>query len=446
MIIYASSLVVHANDVRGPLHREITNWLSAKVRQTLEPASLVDGYHGEFPPNSLVEVAAAEANSDYPGGLIGYRLQHGDAATSGRTWTTDIGVMSTGQNARVSLVLSTHEDSRLVSPVLETTRPRIVTMIADSCRINSSTVGGSPMNLTLEDADAFDYRLRDPERDFPIVVVSCDRGGRYIVDATRLASLLLGIAEVVAIPPGIDTFRLEDLLTPSYSAYGGAVCMIWPRSRFGDRDLIPSQKLMTERLVTMLGKPGSVESEILAMVCHRTNPKHDRDAVTVVDVRRISAQQQLSRAKAVGTADSEEMRGLYEAIDIKQRQQISELEETLERTQSEVEQLRDQKDELERTCDALKLHLGAAQAPQRPQEVDSQLDHALIHRAIIDEPCLEDCLKVIEMCFPNRVEILTSAWSSARDSVTFKHGRKALGLLWTLCDEFWRCLADGQGT
>ena len=57
----------------------------------------------------------------------------------------------------------------------------------------------------------------------------------------------------------------------------------------------------------------------------------------------------------------------------------------------------------------------------------------------------EQCLYVLECLHGERVEILDSAWSSARDAASFKHGDRLLRLLVTLVTDYWDRMADGGG-
>ena len=57
----------------------------------------------------------------------------------------------------------------------------------------------------------------------------------------------------------------------------------------------------------------------------------------------------------------------------------------------------------------------------------------------------KDGLSVIAKLFPDRVEILETAWKSADDSVAFRDKKKAFELLWKLATEYWSALVSGSG-
>jgi len=441
MLIYCSHLWILPTCSGERLTQSIAKWLAQKTRGKIAASDLVDGYKRRFAPDYLVEVAEAETGE---GLLAAVRLRHSDVVVPGRDWLADVGIRRREDSVLCSVTLATHETSRFVPAVAETTRPRIVADIADSCPLDSATIGGSPRALTLDDAEAFDYRVKDPDRTFPIIVISCDHDGRCLVDPNRVASLLLGLAEVVVIPPGVDTFRLQDVLTEQYSAYGGAITFIWRRTRFGGRDVVPSTKLIPERLLELQARTTSLESEILAKVCHRTNATFALEALTLDDVRRAGSQALLDRALAHGGANAAELKSLYESVDVEQREQIKALELDLARKHEECDQVRDDLEEGRRANDALKQHLDAA-GTARPSAQPTPPDRSLLLACMTDEPTLERCLDVIEMLFADRVVILSSARSSAREAAEFKHSRRALLLLWKLCDQYWTMLCSGKG-
>jgi hypothetical protein len=52
---------------------------------------------------------------------------------------------------------------------------------------------------------------------------------------------------------------------------------------------------------------------------------------------------------------------------------------------------------------------------------------------------------LISKLFPSRIEILDSAWKSAKDSKTFEHKKQLFQLLWKLVNEYWYNLVNGKG-
>jgi hypothetical protein len=56
----------------------------------------------------------------------------------------------------------------------------------------------------------------------------------------------------------------------------------------------------------------------------------------------------------------------------------------------------------------------------------------------------DQSLTLISNLFPNRLEILPSAWNSAKDAKSFKHRKELLELLWILGTEYWGGLNNGR--
>jgi hypothetical protein len=299
--------------------------------------------------------------------------------------------------------------------------------------------------LTLEDADAFDYRVKDEGRDFPIVVISCGPDGSPLVDPARLSGLLLGVAEVVVIPPEVDTYRLQERLGEQYSAYGGAVTMIWRRTQSGTRNVVPSTKFVPAHLIDLKARSSSLEAELFASVCHRTNAMMNRTAITLDEVKRLESQRDLALALRRGGAQEEELKGLYQTVDVEQRAKIESLTADLARRDDEIAQLRDTIDELESAKMSLKQHLDASGA-SRPAPAARQPNLQLLLRCATDDINLVQCLEVIQELYPDRVVVLDSAIASAREASKFKHSRRALDLLIKLCGPFWSQLSEGKGT
>jgi hypothetical protein len=449
VLIYCSHLWLRPEAAEERFLDAAATWLSQKSRGPFKPSDLVDGCKKHFAPNNVVEVARADSPES---SAIAIRLRHPDGAIRGRNWLTDMGLRRQDGAVLASVTLTTEETSRFVPPVAETTRPRIVSLISERCQLDSRTVGGPPRPLRVADAEAFDYRIKDGEREFPIVLISSDRDGRYIVDPERVASLLLGLAEVAVIPVEEDTFSLADILGERFSAYWGAVAIIWRRARFGDRDFIPSTKLVPEQLLEIQAGHISLESHILARVCHRTNGPLSGGALTLEEVRRMATQLQLSRALHERGTDAAELQALCRTVDVEQREQIDSLKKDMAQRDEECDQLRDEvemlrKDikDLHRDNNSLRQSLRAAGAT-RPSGLSKPLNTSLLLECMYDEPTLEACLDVIESLFPERVVILPSARSSAKKSSEFKYPRRALKLLANLCGPFWTMLSEGKGT
>ncbi len=80
----------------------------------------------------------------------------------------------------------------------------------------------------------------------------------------------MGLADVVVIPAGADTYAIESQVGRKYSAFGGAVNIIFPM-RQGRTDRFCETVPRPEALEGLIEAGSSVESEVLAAITHRTN-------------------------------------------------------------------------------------------------------------------------------------------------------------------------------
>jgi hypothetical protein len=99
--------------------------------------------------------------------------------------------------------------------------------------------------------------------------------------------------------------------------------------------------------------------------------------------------------------------------------------------------------ELEQERDALRLEI--ARAPRAAQGGSERQIAALRAAFCTRDPTLEQALVVLEALLPDRVEVLASAYASARRSFGFTRRDKAWELLWKLATEWWDAMKDGGG-
>jgi hypothetical protein len=82
--------------------------------------------------------------------------------------------------------------------------------------------------------------------------------------------------------------------------------------------------------------------------------------------------------------------------------------------------------------------------PEHTAAITDDFRHAVID-ALNDCPTLEESLRVIQTLFPERVVILDSAWTSARDAARYKYRETGFDLLWKLVTSYWEALNSGKG-
>ena len=109
----------------------------------------------------------------------------------------------------------------------------------------------------------------DPGRRSVLIVVSPTAEKQYLVDVDRLRSPTVGLAQLFVIPKNEDTRALEHALTSKYTAYLGAVNVIFPISR--NQKFREAYRYLPEQLEEILEDGRSPETEILPSVAHRLN-------------------------------------------------------------------------------------------------------------------------------------------------------------------------------
>lgn len=442
MIIYASRLTLTNDDARSRIGEAIDAWLEQLRRSPGTSICDCDG-RVDLGSDHFIEVARHDDESR----AFAFRYGHPDRATKGREWLTEIGVTGAGPVTHCSILLQTRELAAQIRWRTDTTRPRVVQHITERCALSSATPGGALRQLTESDCEAFDWTVHDPDRLHPIVQVSALADGGYLVDADRLNDLLAGIADVVVIPADADTFAISDALGSQFSAYHGAINVLWPTvERFGE-SFVPSTRLLATHLQDTIAKGGRPESDVLALVCQRTNAPIARQHVSIESVQSRALRSALQAAQAATGAESAELKQLYKDVDEDQREQITSLTERLANEEREHNAARSRIEELEATTTSLKSQLeraGATSSPA-PQALSSD-DRAIIAKAMLDDAKLDDCLRALVVLHPDRVVVLESAFASAKKARKFNAPRKAFDLLSRLCGDYYDALCNGEGT
>ena len=137
-------------------------------------------------------------------------------------WTAVFQLSTTGD--AVQLNAEVHTDT---SSELEQTEVRIslISNLASSfhCRRGDTQLLTKPQRITTKAVNRFvDHRLRNPDRELPLIVVSKDQSGHDRLNPLELQDRLTGVAEVWSIDPDAST-DLAQLIGRSHSCYGGAV-------------------------------------------------------------------------------------------------------------------------------------------------------------------------------------------------------------------------------
>jgi hypothetical protein len=426
----------------------VAEWLSRKLKRRIGTDALLRG--GEIHGKDGWHVRSLAVLDQYPH-LASIELIHPDVAVSGRRWHSEIGLYQrlAGADVDLTVLVQTSEISARVTAPVSPGAPTFVSEILRRCQLSSAAIGGDTRVLDDGDAEAFRYVALDGARDHPLVVVSPTRDGKYLVDSPLLSQLLIGVAELVVIPPSADTFWLARSVGADFVPYLGAAKIIYSSGNTGR----PTVRTFTPHDVALAAlDPRAASRELFSLVLHRTNLplswKHVGRARVKDEL--LKREFERRRAAAAATGDAAEYTRFMEEYVKEQELAVQEallgkkrFEEALDAAQRIADDTqRDQRSKIE----ALKLQLESAgstsdESPYAPEDIAAVAE--TVASAIKNEPTPEECLRLLEHLFPTRVAILPEAWTSSRESAGFRYGQKLYGLLHALATTYWLALCEG---
>lgn len=446
MLVYANQLWLDTHSIDAPLS-VVARWLSRKVARRITAGQLTgeidvsgkDGMH-------IRSISAIEA---FPQ-MVCVTLTHPDSDVSGRRWTTEIGIRLPDASSPTELtaLLYTNEISTRVSTPVTTSVPRFIRDLVETLQVNVRTQGLEIRELDDESAEAFRHVIFSPQREHTLVVLSPDEAGTYLSDPRRLRDQLLGLGEVIVIPPEADTFWIARVVGRDFVPYRGAVRILYPPRR-GETTTRAISKLLTADDIPATASPSAAIQEILSLVVHRTNlplswrhlgPAVVREAKLnrLLAAKRAEAKHSGSQAAYIEFLESYVQQLEADVKDGKVDRE--ELEGALERSEEATR-------ELKAKAEALTAQLEMTAPARRPHQVlDGEKDAIAkaVAAAVTNGPTPEDALLIVEMLFGERVVILPEAWQSARDAKSFKYGQRLFELLYILGTTYWAALCAGR--
>ncbi len=378
----------------------------------------------------------------------------------GRRWITEVGVRREFEDGDVecTILLRTDDDSPN-NNVPEVSRPNLVPELLKICSLTPDIAGLSLTRLNILDDSMMDglrdFVIDNPDRRRPLLVVSPTMSGEYLVKVEKLSTLLAGLASVVVIPVGLDTYKMEEVVGERYVAYNGAVNIIFPGREVRGSRVVPTKKLMPDELLAV--SVGKREIEILAAVTRRTNSssysRHiSPEMVNELDLRRrITKWREESAEQGTQSKELGDLWAEYEKLD----QEKGEVESRLAKSDDEnvslnllLDQLQQEKDDAERKLqyelDSKQRNWQAASNKiPSDQDTNAVLANNLID-ILGDKLTLEDSLSILEKSFFGKIIVLDSAWKSAKDAKKFRYQQKAFELLLKLPTQYWQAKAEGK--
>ena len=464
MIVYSSMLHLLDSDPRPAVRDALKSWLERKLRRKLSDDQMQQGRHDlghghrleveEFAYDEGTPPTHRRPEHDW---ATSFRYSHPDRDVHGRRWLTEVGLsLWDGTKSCATVLLQTEEQSALANVPIATTRPRVVHMIQETCRLHGRTPGKTVRKLTIADVDAFLSFARDRDRKHPVLLLSHREDGRPALPPERLAELCLGIADVALIPAGEDTFALERALGQGMCPYRGAVFILWPTAGAGLNSHVQRTRVFAEQIDELLARGMDPASEVLARVCHETNATVSGWHVDLAAVRtlRLRLDLDLARQKLSASASPEQLvlLGMYEQTEKDDKKKIDDLKAEVDLLNSTVRAERASREDAEQESKEARHKANALEQSLREAKRTSasdccgseQLRQATL-RAVQGQPTLEDSLIVLEHLFGDRLVLLDTAWKSARAADEFREGARALDLLWKLCTGYYDAMRSGGG-
>ncbi len=448
MLVYCSSLALNPSNGLMSVAECVARWMGQRSKSFVRPEDLLSGCEQRLRDGANVVATstspASELNFPYLASMV---LSHGDADVSGRQWITEIGLRQgdASEPVQCSILLQTNEISARVHAPIQPTRPRLVEALVQNCQPVATTPGLHGKKLNESNAAAFSLALEHPTRDVPWVVVSPTRENTYIVNPARLRSLLVGLAEIIEIPPGADTFAIQSAIGTKHAAWLGAVNVIFPARSARSAGWFETTRFLPDRLIELAEDGGEPSSEILACVTHRTNlPALWRHtSPSTVAMAKLRKQLSAGIQKAQTSENTSEYAELLEFAD----KELREKEDVVRSLHSDIEDRDDEITRLSAENEALKHSLSGKQSAGAANgaaiaAMSDLRDAALA--AFDDDLSLSQCLLMLDTLCSDRVAVLDTAYKSAEDATEFKYPKQAFKLLRTLVTTYYSALLAGQ--
>lgn len=454
MIVYCSSLWLENTTQLENLFSIITLWLYKKTNCSIRLGAFTDQLSRTFSNGAFLNVTKSDEEFPY---LYSFRYTEQDKEVSGRRWITEIGIRQDMHNSDIqcSFLVQTSEISINVPQPKVTTRPRLIAEIMKRCKPSRQTAGTDIKLLeNLDDVEALAYELEFEGRRYPIILISPTTEGEYLVDLERLFYQTCGLAQIVKIPIGMDTFKITEILGKSRSSYNGAINIVFPMYQKGMNKIIPTYLLLENDIEDWKDSGFPPESEILRIISHRMNLPNSRIHITsemVKDALRKHELDKLRQRHINGENSQQYLELLEEQMQgdaLKYKEQIQNLQTENDYYIGEYEDADEKLKSCQNKNEGLLSRIDSLKNAQLQRGVLNDCTEEL--RTLLESYFNEglspaESLKLIEKLYPERVVILDSAYKSADGSAKFFERKVVFNLLRKLVTNYWQALIDGKG-
>ena len=275
------------------------------------------------------------------------------------------------------------------------------------------------------------------------MLVSAMRDEEYLVNPTKLQKTLVGLAHVVRVLPGSNSYEMAEVLGQSWSAWDGAVnvlaipSMSGVRSRYFLRDEVRAWGEEQQRI-----------SRVLAWVTASTNIPRLRLHVRPEGVMQLSMRRRMEKVHATSAKmNAEQLRQVLDEASNRADEQERYFNEIVDENANLETELSRYKEDLEETQKELrtkKFELKSLKDGFSPADVGAFNPEPLLEWIVRkEEPSPLDCIEIIEQFYGDRCTVLDSARASAIKMTRFIYGRDLLDLLMRLVTTYRDRLMDG---
>ncbi len=457
MLVYANHLCFHGADAEDAIFKAIGAWTKEQLGYGLRPElHREDGeYTGKR--NGLPSWMRIQSTDEEEPQLYCWILKVADNVVRGRQWITELGVKMQDGDLFFSCVLRTDDKSTMVADPVFPSQPRVVRYVIENIQNAHDaqyhgTVPGNSVRSVGDSTDSFRGLRADIEsdsRNYPIVLVSPDRDGSYSINIDHLQQIVIGLAQVVKVSTGYDSYQMEEILGRGWSAWDGAVNIIHIPTQAGTSR---GRIVLSDEIESWGDRQSDKIAQLLAWVTNNTNIPRMRNRIRPEGVVQLALRRrvQQSRARTSQLDDSQlrqELESVWQLAD-EQSHQVNNLEEQLRGLEREFEAkdvaYQESKDDVRNknyVIESLKENLEQAGGGARG---DAQCNETMLDLVTSpNEPTPLDCLDIIEDMYGEYCVILESAKDSAKDMEHFILGRKLLRNLKLLVTEFRDKLNQG---
>ncbi|MBA8782950.1 MULTISPECIES: hypothetical protein [Aeromonas] len=445
MLIYVNQFNLIGDNATNRAFNTIAGWLKEKTGKifSIEQLKSSDEFKLE---RSTVRTYAATQFEPYMHSVM---LTHPDDQVSGRQWVTEIGVKECKTFTQISILLETSDISTQVIEIPMTTRPKLVTYLSKNAELDRDTIGKQLKSYsnTTDSLISLSSEIEREDRSHPIIIISNGTNKKTLINPLKLQEQLFGLAQVVSTTEEIDSWEMERVLTRRYSAWGGAINIIYPSQ---GRGFCYNRLLLSSTIDEWKANHINVNAQILSIITHTTNGFRKKQHFSPTDVRakRQKDQRIFLKKKFSELQDDQGFKQLAEDA----FSQLDEHEAIIDRLKSDfneeltkwISELSDEQNKTERLTaenrakqhqiETLKYQL--SQSGNKVAQSETFFSPTEITDILVDGLTPKTSLLLISKLFPNRVLILEDAYHSTTKSLSFKNSSKLLGLLGRLVTEY----------